>query len=1458
MKPTQKDTQPKKELTDIRNILEGSRIAMWQMDLSDNSIVFDDTCYALLGYSPEELPLKSYEDWMQLKHPADSYISLPHIIQQLNLNIKEYEYECRLKHKSGRWIWTLNRMWINTKGKKGETKILTQTIQDITSIKQSEIRMMQAQSLSKIGNWEYYMQTNEQFWSEEHYRIFELEKTEPHQLFEAYRQRIHPDDLAHLDKILDKVIRNKENLVFEHRAIFPDGRMKYILGLGSPIINEKGEVIGLKGTAQDITDRKKKELEIIKLKSDLSKTSEMAKIGFWEYDVLTQKLTWSFATKKIHEVPEHYEPKLDNGFYFYKEGYSREKIKEVVKKAIEYGEAFEVELQLITAKGREIWVKVIGEAEVINKKVYKVFGIFQDIDVQRRQQEKNIALSLRLNYALEASGDGIWDWDPITQTTVYSKRWAQMIGYELHELTSSDREWSSRLHPEDKERIFAEINKNVAGETESFSHVYRFKHKYGHYIYILNRGKVIERDVNGRALRVIGTHTDITEKKMKEKELKRTEELWQYAMENSGYSVWEMNFILGTITRSKNTIKLKATNENHSGTHSIQELIEVNVHPDDRQQLWEKIVRCKDGKADQFEDEHRVITTNGETRWFYLKGTVAEKGALGQPVRMVGIGTDITDSKKETEKALQLKDELQKFFDLSLDLMCIANVEGNFVKVNKSFSEMLGYSEEELLNQPFAQFIHQDDLAPTFAEVEKLKAGALTIDFENRYRCKNGEYIWLSWRSTPDVKTGMLYAAARNITRKKAQEIELKNAIKSLESYQKALNQIAIVGVADVQGNIIFANKKFTEISGYTTEELYGQNHRILNSGTHDTSMFIDLWKTIASGKTWKGEICNRNKNGQLYWVDTVIIPFLNEAGRPYQYFSIRTDITEKKKQQDLQKKNEELERGKELAERIAKLKGQFLANMSHELRTPMNAIMGITNLLKKTEYLHKKEKRYLEVMNLNSRNLMRIINDILDFSRIDAGRIQLANEPFNIKEKLTNILDIVAGMAQEKGLETEWHFPKLFHEEVTGDEVRFGQIIMNLMSNAVKFTEKGKISFELKVNKESRQEISLQFIIKDTGVGIPIEKQSEIFESFTQAKDDATRKFGGTGLGLSMANKLVELQGGGRIYLSSMEGMGAEFSFMLEYKKAFTGASLKNVNSTNEYQLPENMNILLVEDNEFNQLVAVDTIQDNFPNMQVDVAENGAISLEKLKENKYHIILMDLQMPVMDGHTATIKIRRELNISTPIIAMTANAQLSEIEFGLKNGMNFYVPKPFETKVLFTKMAEAYQLYLQLNGLSENGKTETSPRTIEEELKTVSATPIANNYRPELEEEDEDEAEHQGIVDVSAILDFTRNNKERIIKMVNMFLKDTRLEIIKMKELHLQKNYAALRSLAHSYKPKYTYMGMPQLSEVAKQIERNAANETDLERTYLLIEELERQTALASIELAQFLKPYLE
>jgi PAS domain S-box-containing protein len=534
-------------------------------------------------------------------------------------------------------------------------------------------------------------------------------------------------------------------------------------------------------------------------------------------------------------------------------------------------------------------------------------------------------------------------------------------------------------------------------------------------------------------------------------------------------------------------------------------------------------------------------------------------------------------------------------------------------------------------------------------------------------------------QETLETISGLISTRLKNAVNQEKLETARKSLIKLSTAVEQ--NPVAVI-ITDTDGKIEYINSAFTQISGYTFDDVFDKSPNILFSGMNKSRLYVDLWKTIKSGKIWSKELINKKKNGQLFHVLQTVSPIKDDRGETTHFISMQQDITR------LKQLEEDLIKAKERAESASEAKGQFLSTMSHEIRTPMNAVNGLIKLLQDTK-LDLEQKNLFEKLNSSTENLLNVINDVLDFSKIESGLLKLENKSFDFHKQIRRIIDSFEYRAEEKSDNLSFTIEKNIPTILKGDPTRLHQILMNLVSNAIKFTENGMVKIHCKyINKiEKKHQIEINVI--DTGIGISPENLSNIFESFKQEDDSTTRKYGGTGLGLAICKQLVELMGS-KLEVKSTKGMGSDFYFRLLLEEGKLCDIEPDKKPQIDHKVLKGIKILYAEDNSFNQFIGSSIMQKW--NAEIDIAENGKIAIEKIKNKNYDIILMDLQMPVMGGIEACKIIRQELKLKIPIIALSANVVKGTIQKCLDAGMNDYIPKPFEPDFLYKKLVDNLKL----------------------------------------------------------------------------------------------------------------------------------------------------------------------
>ncbi len=501
------------------------------------------------------------------------------------------------------------------------------------------------------------------------------------------------------------------------------------------------------------------------------------------------------------------------------------------------------------------------------------------------------------------------------------------------------------------------------------------------------------------------------------------------------------------------------------------------------------------------------------------------------------------------------------------------------------------------------------------------------------------------------------------------------------------------------------------------------------------------------------------------------------------------------------------------IAEEAVKSKQQFLSNMSHEIRTPMNAIIGFTKVVLKTE-LTSKQREYLAAIKISGDALIVLINDILDLAKVDAGKMNFEQTPFKMALSISAMLHLFETKIQEKNLELIKEYDSKIPEILVGDPVRLHQIILNLVSNAVKFTNEGKITVSVRLLNEDNDKATIEFAVSDTGIGIPDNKIEKIFENFQQASSGTSRLYGGTGLGLAIVKQLVEAQGGS-IRVSSKIDQGSTFSFILSFEKTKSEAEYETEIVELDTEL-KNIKILVVEDIALNQLL-MKTVLDDF-GFERDIAANGKIAIEKLQNKSYDIILMDLQMPEMNGFEATEYIRNIMKSSIPIIALTADVTTVDLAKCKAVGMNDYIAKPIDERLLYSKIV----------GL----------------VKKPATTKI------DLDENDK--AKKIKCIDLDFLIHRTKSNPKLMMEMISLYLEQTPPLILTMKLSFSNKDWQSLYSAVHKMIPSFSIMGIGvKFEDMAKKVQEYARTQQDTEGIPGMVLQLENVCAQACIELEE-------
>jgi PAS domain S-box-containing protein len=695
-------------------------------------------------------------------------------------------------------------------------------------------------------------------------------------------------------------------------------------------------------------------------------------------------------------------------------------------------------------------------------------------------------------------------------------------------------------------------------------------------------------------------------------------------------------------------------------------------------------------------------------------------------------------SQGRTEESIVKASALQNAIFNSANFSSIATDANGVIQIfNVGAERMLGFRAAEVMNKitpadisdpqeliARAQSLSAElatPITPGFeALVFKASRGIEDI-YELTYIRKDGTRFpavvsVTALRDASDTIIGYLLIGTDNTARKLVEEEQQKSdqRLRDQQFYTRSLieSNIDALMTTDPHGIITDVNKQMEALTGCTRDELIGAPFR--DCFTDPARAEAGIKRVLAEKSVTDYELTARARDGKQTVVSYNATTFYDRNRKLQGVFAAARDVTERKRVEV------ELQQAKAAAESASRTKSDFLASMSHEIRTPMNAIMGIADLLAQTP-LTPEQDRYVQIFRRSGDNLLNLINDILDLSKVEASQLDLERTGFALDDHLAKVIEMIAVRAQEKGLTLACSIAPAISNKLVGDPTRLRQVLLNLLGNAIKFTQAGGVSLRVEPHQDSRVPTALRFTVSDTGIGIPHDKLSRVFDRFTQADSSTTRRFGGTGLGLNISKRLVELMGGS-IWVESDVGKGSTFGFFVPFEAWLDADRKENapVGADPDSPLPE-LHILMAEDSADNCAIALAYLQDT--PYRIDVAVNGDIACEMFRSGHYDLVLMDRQMPVMDGLTATRTIRSwegaNQRAPTPIIALTASALKGDRETCLAAGCTAYLSKPIKQDVLLRAIRD----YSAVRSAPPRGEAASADRAKRAALRLAAQTP---------------------------------------------------------------------------------------------------------------------------------------
>jgi two-component system, sensor histidine kinase and response regulator len=916
--------------------------------------------------------------------------------------------------------------------------------------------------------------------------------------------------------------------------------------------------------------------------------------------------------------------------------------------------------------------------------------------LQRQRAEDALRESEeRFRTLAKATDDAVWDWDLGTNKVWWNEGGLTLFGYQLENNEAAPAWWLERIHPEDREAVEAFFFDVVRGKELTWVDEYRFRCADGSYKDVYDRGYVL-RDADGQATRMIGAMLDITARKRAEEALRESEERFRGTFENAAVG----------IAHTHPTGRLLRVNEKfcaivgYRREELLQKTFQDITHPDDLAASVGSLTALVRGESTALEHEKRYLRKDGSPVWVELF-TSLQRDANGQPAYAIAVVQDISERKRLEDALREGEYRWRSLTEALPQLVWTATPDGSCDYFSTQWTQHTGVPQSELLGWRWLETLHPDDRERTRQVWTTAVQGPGAYDVEYRVRRADGSYRWFKTRGVPirDSEGNVFkwFGTCTDITDLRRTE----EALRESEERFRGTFENAAVGIAhvDVNGRFLRVNEKLCDILGYTREELLARRFQDITF-PEDLKADLEHLAHLLRGEVPSFSRDERylRKDGSIVWVAVSVSLQRDAAGRPLYTIPVIRDISHRKRLET------KFRHAREVAEAANRAKDEFLANVSHEIRTPMNAILGMTELTLDTP-LTDDQRQCLKTVKSAADNLLGIINDLLDFSKIEAGKLELHPAGFSLRTTVSDTLRALAVRAHTKGLELIYQVQPEVPDVLIGDAGRLRQVLLNLVGNAIKFTEEGEVVARVESvgDPASEGEVGLRFAVRDTGIGIPLDRQEGIFRAFEQEDTSTTRKYGGTGLGLTIAAQLVALTGGA-VTVDSESGRGSTFVFTarfgLQPHSAEPTAAPPPV-------LLRNLPVLIVDDNATNRHILKEWLRGW--QMEAEAVGDAAAAMDALwhraaNGRHYELVLLDARMPDRDGLTVAAMIRERIELSaTRLILLTSGDRPGDPIRSRELRIDAHLFKPIQQEELLET------IYRVMSRPAGNGPTTVRP-----------------------------------------------------------------------------------------------------------------------------------------------------
>jgi PAS domain S-box-containing protein len=1310
----------------LRNAMDAAQAAVWDWNVSTGEILVNDLWYRQLGYEPGEVP-SNLNTWEQALHPEDRTKLLnlqANLIDEVGEGLDSNATEHRIITRQGELRWIRTSGLIVEREQDGRPKRIVGTNIDITDRKRveaslilSERRLAHALDAAQAAVWEWNVETGEVVANDLWFRHLGFEPGEASSNVDLWHRSLHPEDMELALRGKESILSGNSEESMEYRILKKSGEPIWLRTNGKIVeYDAEGNPSKVVGSNLDITDRKLAELQLKQrefFQSTILQHAGAAIIAATDDGIITlfnpeaERLLGYSADEMIGlRTPEVFHDR-------------DEVIRRSAMLSAELGVKIEPGFETFVAKARRgivetsEWTYVRKDGTKIpvfltvtalldaNGQIHGWLGLSRDISELKRTESALRETELQLSNALQLAKAGRWSYDVPNRTVAFPDNFCHLVPKQNDAWSgvtmTADDYLSKFVHPADAVKVADEIRAAIAtpdiGDFRDFEHRFLFPDGQTGYLAIRY---VIRKDTSGKTSQLIGVKQDITERKRMELALELSEQRLRVAMEAAQEAVWEWNIATGEI--SGNDLWFEQLGYKPGEITGNFEIWTETIHPDDRDELLRTIVNYISNRSQENWAEYRIVSKDGDIRWLRTSGSIVERSPEGVPIRVVGSNLDIT-ARKLAEEALAESEQRHRYaMEAAQEAVWDWNIVTNEIVANDLWYQQFGYAPGEVPTDRdlWRESLYPEDREKTFSHLADYMEGRITeYDDEHRFVCRSGEIRWhrstgiITERDDQGRPTRMV-GTNMDITDRKRIEIGLQSAVRRLNMATEAA-KIGIWAWNFADDSLEWDSRMF-EIYGYAPDDFpNGVNYDSWFSSVHPDDRkkaVAELHISLDSNTPFNREFRIVRPDGTIRFIQAASLVHSDSNGIQVKMIGINLDITE---QRDIERI---LTEAKQAAEAANLAKSMFLAHMSHEVRTPLTAVLGYTDMLTDPAIKPAEALDAVDSIRRNGTHLLTILDDILDLAKIEAGKMTLESipvSPWQIALDATTLLKI---RAEECQLHLVTTAVSSLPVAPLMDPTRIRQVLVNLLSNSVKFTPR-KGCVELRVSADQDWII---FEVEDSGMGMNLEQIEHIFEPFNQADSTTTRRFGGTGLGLTITRKLVCAMNGS-ITARSESGKGSCFTVRLPLimpadskltdwiKPTATQVDSSNESAFKSPNSPQPLKgrILLADDSEDNRRVIVHLLKRH--GLQADVVVNGLEAFNAAIRKPYDLILMDMQMPEMDGIDATRRLRAS-GYDRPIVALTASTMSQDRKSAIEAGCSEFLSKPVEPRVFQATLAK--------------------------------------------------------------------------------------------------------------------------------------------------------------------------